>query len=1173
VFVSGDGVVISPSDLVDLLECGHRSALKRALAFGVPDAPRPTGTVSSLVAEHGLAHEEAVLERFRTVFGARGVVEIGHPAPDPVALRAAAEQTDAALRAGAPVVYQGVFFDGSFYGRADFLVSTAYDPDTGVRRQARHGAYEPYDTKLARHAKPAAVLQLTAYADALTRSGHGCGEHMHLLLGDGSRQSLRVADFTALLADLRERLAGLLVAQPVLPLPRWAEKRPACETCAFAEHCATGRETDRDLSLVAGLRGDQRRKLHAAGITTIDALAGAEERPSTLSTVTFEHLRAQAALQVTQDATRTPEDPTGTVRYDVVGPDALATLPLPSPGDIFFDMEGDPYSYGGAGLEYLFGAVTLEEGEERFTPFWAHSRAEEKTAFEAFVDFAVARLATHPGGHIYHYAPYEVTALKRLAAQHGTREEGVADLLRAGALVDLYAVVRKALRVSQRSYSIKYLEPLYMDAGRTGDVVNAGASIEAYEAYVTAEDAETAARVLAEIGSYNEYDCVSTHRLFRWLHGVREEHRIAPHEPAEQHPLDKAIADATDEDAIRKRRERAERLAAITGPLLDGLPEDPAEYTPDDRARALLAGAAGYHRRETDPAWWEYFRLCAAPLADLESESSCAVPVSWAVEDWVPPTGRKRTAKRLLHVRCDPERPHPFAPRDKVRLLYPAPEGGWTRNAVVEEASGTHLVIEESAKPDDTGLDVPIAVLPGPPVQPNPKDVAVEDLARNVAESLPEMPALCGVDLLRREGPRLSGGRPLPRPEDHDGDLVRTVIAAVYALDDSTLAVQGPPGAGKTYLAGQLICHLVAHGRTVGVTSNSHKAVENVMMAAVKAAGDRGMDLPAAKRPKSSGADPDAPWEQPKSNAVLAGWRAEHEGGHLVGGTAWNFAADDLRAQPFDVLIVDEAGQFALADALAVSTATRNLVLLGDPQQLPQVVQGTHPEGADASALGHLLGDHDVIPPELGYFLDVSRRMHPDVCAPVSRLSYAGLLHSHECTHGRRLDGVEPGLYVASVEHTGNTTSSPEEADTVVALVTDLIGRPWTDEDGTRPLGAEDVLVVAPYNVQVRLVQRRLAAAGLEDVRVGTVDRFQGQEAPVVVTTMTSSSSTELPRGLDFLLSRNRVNVALSRAQAVAVLVCSPALVSADARSVAAMRLISGMVGLIRQARKWAAGS
>jgi len=267
--------------------------------------------------------------------------------------------------------------------------------------------------------------------------------------------------------------------------------------------------------------------------------------------------------------------------------------------------------------------------------------------------------------------------------------------------------------------------------------------------------------------------------------------------------------------------------------------------------------------------------------------------------------------------------------------------------------------------------------------------------------------------------------------------------------------------------------------------------------------------------------------------------------------------------------VIDEAGQFALADALAVSMCARNLVLLGDPQQLPQVVQGTHPAGAEASALGHLIGDNDVIPPSLGYFLDQSRRMHPAVCEPVSRLSYAGLLHAHPCAAERSIDGIDAGLYLASVDHRGNTTRSVEEAAAVVDIVRSLHGRKWTDSSGVRPLGDEDILVVAPYNLQARVVTRALELAGFPDIRVGTVDRFQGQEAPVVITTMTSSSAVDLPRGLDFLLSRNRLNVALSRAQAVAVLVCSPKLVEADVRTVDQMRLVSGMIGLMNAATPW----
>ncbi|RKT56477.1 TM0106 family RecB-like putative nuclease [Saccharothrix australiensis] len=1138
--LNADGrLVHSPADLVDLLECAHRSRLTLAAARGLPGAPRPDAGRDTLAARHGIAHELAVLERFK----ARGdVVEIAQPPPDHEALTRAALATRRAIDAGAPVIYQGVFYADGFVGRADFLVRT----DRG---------YEPHDAKLARHATPGAVVQLTAYAGAL---GVDAGPGMRLLLGDGGVRTFRVADFLPLVRDLQHRLRERTAGTPTLPERLWDDERPACATCRFARHCADGRARDRDLSLVAGIRADQRRKLVAAGLGTIDALANAtaRERPSTMSAATFTGLRAQAALQVVQDVSRTADDPVGKVAYEVVAPEALAELPAPSPGDLFFDMEGDPYALDGEGLEYLFGVVTPDEA---FTPFWAHTRPQEKAAFERFVDFAVARLAEHPGAHVYHYAPYEVNALKRLAALHGTREEAVDHLLRSGALVDLYAVVRKALRVSQRSYSIKYLEPLYMPSARDGDVTTAASSIEAYEEFLTltgAGDVARAEEVLDGIAEYNAYDCVSTRRLYRFLLEVRDEAGIEPHVPEVSF-----VDEVEDEVAARRRAERAERIAAVVDPLLAGLPDNPADHSPDDRARALLAAAVGYHRRETNPAWWDFFRQVAAPLSELESDGACAVPVSVRAEDWAMPSGRVRKAKREVRVRCDPDRPHPFAAGDQVRLLYPGTPNR-TRDAVVLGESAEDIALLESAAPDDVDGDRPVAVLPGSPVRPSPKDEAVYELARAVVDGLPELPPHPGVDLVRRTPPRVGGA--LPRT----GDVIADVIAAVDALEGSTLAVQGPPGAGKTYLAGRLIAHLVRGGRSVGVTSNSHKAVENVLAAAQAAGRASGVPIPTAKRPKGAPAK-DCSWEQPKDNAALIRWRHDQGAGHLVGGTAWTFANAALRERPFDVLIVDEAGQFALADALAVSTCARNLVLLGDPQQLPQVVQGTHPAGADASALGHLIGDADVIPAELGYFLDQTRRMHPDVCEPVSRLSYAGLLGAHPSTASRGISGLASGVYVHEVEHRHNTTSSPEEARAVVDVVRSLMGRMWTDGPGARALDDSDVLVVAPYNMQVRLVRRELERAGYEHVRVGTVDRFQGQEAPVVVTTMTSSAAVDLPRGLDFLLSRNRLNVALSRAQGVAVVVCSPRLVEADIRGVDQLRLVSGMVGLVADARPW----
>ena len=325
------------------------------------------------------------------------------------------------------------------------------------------------------------------------------------------------------------------------------------------------------------------------------------------------------------------------------------------------------------------------------------------------------------------------------------------------------------------------------------------------------------------------------------------------------------------------------------------------------------------------------------------------------------------------------------------------------------------------------------------------------------------------------------------------------------------------------------------HQWRVGVVAQSHAVVENLFRDLIKA----GVD-PARIGKKDS--PPDAAWQDVDKDDYAA-FIATNDG-CVIGGTAWDFANDArVDAGSLDLLVIEEAGQFCLANTIAVARAARNLMLLGDPQQLPQVSQGHHPEPVDASALGWLVDGHRTLPEELGYFLDRSYRMHPAVCGPVSRLSYEGRLRSDESrTAARTLDGYPPGVRVLTVAHDGNSISSPEEAAVIVAATQRLLGSPWTDEDGTRELGQDDVLVVAPYNAQVLLLQDHFEAAGLPDVAVGTVDKFQGRQAPVVFVSMTASSIDDVPRGISFLLNRNRLNVAVSRAKYLSIIVRSETL-------------------------------
>ena len=1185
-FRTTSGWVVSPTDLVDTLECDHRTALKSALAAHVPGAPRPE-PVDALIAQHGHAHEKAELDRLRQVFG--HITTIADPEPDDHDLARAAHETAQAMGSGVPVIYQGAFHHRltdrvAFHGRADFLIRSDLDPTTGRPRPDHTGepAYEPWDTKLARRPGPAAIVQLAAYAQAVPHLHGPAPHHMHLLTGDGHTHTLPTAEFTPILTTITTRLLDHLATEPALPTPTWGQPRPTCEGCGYNTWCSQGRVAARHLSLVAGLRTDQAAKLTDAGLNTIDALATATEqdRPPTLPRRSFDQLRAQALLQVRQDTTRTPSDPQGTVTAEVFSPDGLATLPAPAPGDLFFDMEGYPYhsTQGGRGLEYLFGATTEDsQGNETFHAFWAHDRAQEKKALEDFVDFALARIDADEGAHIYHYASYEVDRLKHLSSEYGTREEEVDRLLREHRLIDLYTVVRKSLRVSQRSYSIKYLEPLYLDTTRSGDVKTAASSIDAYAAYLAAvqeHDPTTAQRVLDDIAAYNRDDCHSTARLRDWL----EEHRT--HQGITTRPLTQTELTEEEAERARKRAEKAARHTALTDPLLDGVPQDPEQRTEDDHPRAALAALVGYYRRENSPPWREHFQRQSAPLQELETDTNCAVPWQVHVGRWEEPTGRQKTARREVAMRLDRAHPNPFGVGDSVHLLHPGAPGqaATTHPAKVLAAEPDSLELLETAPPEQTISAAPVAVLPGSPIDPKPKDGALEGVAHTAAQELPAWPPHPGLDALRRIPPRLNPPGPLPQPTD-GGDLIDAAIRAVDRLDHSYLAVQGPPGAGKTYLAAQLITHLIKQGRSVGVCSTGHKAVENVMSAALRAAQDQGLTLAAAKRPRGGKKDPDAPWYQPSSQQVLANWRTKHTTKGepvLIGGTAWGMSGADTIADPLDVLIIDEAGQFALADTLAVSASAHNLVLLGDPQQLPQVVQGVHTDGADASALQHLMADQAIIDPALGYFLDQTRRMHPAVCAPVSALSYQGRLQAHPATTTRALSTLRPGVYSLPITHTGRTTHSPEEIDAVLQAALRLTHQHLTTdpEQGPRPLTGTDILVVAPYNLQVRALRRALTRASedhpaLEGVRVGTVDKFQGQEAAAVICSMTTSNAAQTSRGPSFVLDRNRLNVALSRAQLLALVIHSPDLLTTTPRTVDELRLLASFTGLVTTARPW----
>lgn len=1173
-YIEGEGrIVWSASDLKAAAECEFAWLRAIDARLGrVAAVDEPEDETLKRAGRLGTAHELRVLADYRARFPGR-VVEIPEArSSDAPALADAVARTDAALVSDAAVVYQAAFATDDFVGFADFL----------VRDDA--GRWIVQDTKLARHARVTALMQLAAYVDQLDRLGISRADRVELLLGDGTVSTHEVSDLLPVFRLRRDRLAAL-VADRRLDLGAsgaaiaWGDERAelgvvACGRCAT---CDAEVVSTRDLLLVAGMRPVQRERLRAAGIHSIDDLASAASPPVRMNPDVFRMLQTQARLQLDSPAGGAdPLSPPAALipgaavpTFEVVAPKALGALPRPDHGDLFFDFEGDPlYSEAGHargtlwGIDYLFGWV---DDREQYTALWAHTFADEKRALETFLDIVNLRRMQHPGMHIYHYAPYEPTHLLAMAARHGVRESDVDRLLRDGVFVDLYPIVRRALRVGSRSYSIKKLEPLYMGAEvRTSDVQKGDDSIVRYvqaRALADDHDAEGAQAILDDLADYNRYDCVSTRRLRDWLVDRARDAGLRPSPNPEP-----------DEIAYEPTA-RALTLASL------------AERHPPESAEALSlrlgAAAIDYHPREAKSFWAMHFLRVREPVSVWdETRDVIVIDPSRCrlIEDWHHLDSGRGALRRTVVLRGDlapgtrvSEGSEPFALYE-LPAPYPYdPSPRWIhsfRSVRVIEELDDGVVVEETAVDGMTWSAYPVALTPAAPPSAGRQQAAIDAWADHVIAAAPELPADPATDILMRRPPRTRTGALPPS----SGDDVDAIVRALRDLDRSYLAVQGPPGTGKTYVGSHVVARLVReHGWRVGVVAQSHAVVEHMLDRIVAAGVSRSQVGKALKGGVEAGAESFTAIEK---NGMAAFIDDNAASGLVVGGTAWDFAHEGrVPRGALDLVVIDEAGQFSLASTIAVSLAAPRLLLLGDPQQLPQVSQGTHPEPVDTSALGWVMAASDVLPPEFGYFLARTWRMHPDVAEPVSVLSYRGALAAHPSTALRALEGVAPGLVPVPVRHHGNATQSPEEAAAVVAIVRDLLGRPWrgiriddvgaTSLDDARPLAEADIIVVTPYNAQQVLVEQALADAGWPAIPVGTVDRFQGQEAAVAIVSLAASSGRQAPRGLEFLLLRNRLNVAISRAMHTAYLVHSPALLDDLPRTPEGVARLSGFARLV----------
>lgn len=1121
--------LFSATDIVNFLECEHLTFLDLLHLESPMEKTEDSATAKS-AQKKGLQHERDYASQLKEQHAS--FIDINEKAST---LEDKVIETLKAMEKGVEIIYQAAFKVDLFIGYADFLRKVEDDSNFG------NYSYEVLDTKLSKTEKAKFVLQLACYAWMLERVQGIAPKKIYVVLGNKQSISYHVSDFYHYFLEAKDRfLAFVETKKDTYPNPC-----SKCDLCHWKAKCEDQWIQDDHLSQVANIKKIQIKRLNENKINTMKDLALMPESQSInkISEHVLIRLKHQAKLQYEYKLTNE-------LKYELI-PDAeepklhgFEKLPKPSEGDLYFDMEGYPFyseeitnAKTPKGLEYLFGLYFIENNTETFKGFWGHNRKEEKKAFEDFIDFVTEHLRRYPDAHIYHYASYEETALKKLMGLHATRETEVDNLLRRNKLIDLYEIVRESIRVSEPKYSIKNIEHFYLEA-RTADVKNAGDSIIQYETWQETNDP----LILKEIEDYNRDDVRSTLYLHKWLLGIRPD------------SIPWFVLNRETQGDLKQLNEADLKLDKYKHSLLDLLPEDRALWASNNRLSEVIYYLLDFNRRENKPEWWAYYErqsLQSQPdelLEDLECIALCSVDT--------------KTAKI----------------QDKKSYRY-------TYNFLPQEfklKSGDNCVDIETLSPL-TGLEIDhknykisfkmgmsrpelspnISIGKGTPIDHTKLTEAVYRYADNFINYIKNQPddykAITA--FLKRDFPTIKGIEPGKSilPETNDVDInMKNIIDVIKNLDDSYMFIQGPPGTGKTYTGAHIILALIQTGKKVGVTSNSHSAIINLLQRIEDLAKENDISFTGAKKSSEDEST------QFNGNFIIDVFKSQDiSNGNfdLVAGTPWLFSDAEMDSK-LDYIFIDEAGQVAIARVVSVGTSARNIILLGDQMQLSQPTKGVHPGESGLSSLDYLLQGEPTISNDKGIFLKTTWRLHPEICHFISEVVYEGKLLPHSDNSKRKLilnknyDAAlkEFGIKFLPINHDGCSQSSEQEADRILLLYNSLLNQNYINEDGiVSRISHDNILIVAPYNQQVNLLKTKLPV----HARIGTVDKFQGQEAEVVIISMTTSSGDYMPRNIDFLFSQNRINVAISRAKCLAIMLASPLLTQVNCNTPDEIALIN----------------
>jgi predicted RecB family nuclease len=1107
---TNDNFLLSATDLSNHLGCSHLTQLNRKVALGELKKPAYYDPTLEVLIQRGKDHEAAYIRHLEKK--GLSVVNLTGKGVDSVV---------EAMASGADVIVQASLREGLWRGYADILLKV---PGT-----SRFGdwSYEVQDTKLSQNTRAGTILQLSLYTEILAKLQGEVPKKMWVVKPgeDFPAEDYLYPDFQAYYRLVKSKFDSIIAGPAPDTYPNPVEQ---CNICNWWQVCDKKRHDDDHLSLVAGIRSMHVVELERQNINTLEQFARTEklEKPERGNRETFVRKQAQAKIQLEG---RTIEKLLHKLLPAEPGR-GLNRLPEPNPGDVYFDIEGDAF-YPDGSLEYLLGYARNENGTLVYDGLWATTRLEEKKAFEKLMTFLIARWKKFPNLYIYHFAPYEPSAMKRLARVHAIFEQEVDDLLRAERFVDLHAVFKEGLLASVETYSLKALEK-FTKYVRKIDLHAASSARKVVEIALELSTFDAVPpQKITEVQDYNEDDCLATEALHRWLEEIRRD--ASAKETFTRPPVKTG-------DASENVQAFNTRAQALFRSLIAKLPEDRTTWSDEHKAKWLLAHQIEYFRREDKSAWWEYFRVHELDHEELLEERKAIAGL-----EYVGVAPKLKGERNVTHRYKFPPQELSLDEGDELH------EVKGNKVGTVRGFSLEHYTIDIKKTEKAKGIH-PVAVHVNEVITPGSLATSLMDIAGVIDEDgvSRTWPYRASKDLLMKRPPQLLDGQTRAHVWP-DEDEVTAAIRIALSLNNSVFAIQGPPGAGKTFTGANMILALAKAGKKIGITAVSHKVIRNLAVESIKIAHGLGQNVSFIhKVTELSETLPDEIEETTEANQV----RAALANGVIACGTAWLWAEDQSR-EVLDYLFVDEAGQMSLSQVLAASRAAKNLILLGDPQQLEQPQRGAHPEGSDVAALTHFLDTAATMPEGKGLFLAVTRRLHPDICAFTSELFYEGRLRSFAGLENQRISGGTPfdgaGLFFVPVPHRGNQNKAPEEVQAIKKIVHQLLSAgQFTNAKGeTRLLTKDDILIVAPYNAQVAALLEQLPQH-----RIGTVDKFQGQEAPIVIYSLSASTVEDAPKGMSFLFNPNRLNVATSRAKSVCILVASPKLMEAECRTIDQMR-------------------